>query len=308
VGVAIGKGRLVPNPTAGFIMPFSSQGLAFDGSVKPDVAAPDVADVAGAAALIAQMRPSLDAAALRSLLVGYAQPGGAAATSTGAGTFRAGAAAVGELAADKTTVGFGVLTGSVTQTITLRNVSSRRLHVEMQAVTTSGETAPLQFAVVPSTLTLASGAAETVGVTVASRVRQPSPLALGAIEARIDGSETLRIPWALLLHTPAAPPLRASLDRSSFAPSDVDPAVLTVHAGAVKDGQVEPVTQLSVLLYTATGRYLGVLAQQRDLLPGTYVFGITGRGPTGSVLPRGSYELRLVARPTARATVSFTVS
>lgn len=308
VGVAIGKGRLVRNTTYGFVLPTSSRGLAFDGSVKPDISAPDPADVAGAAALIAQMRPSLDAAALRSLLVGYAQAGGAASTTAGAGTFRAGAAAVGELAADVTTIGFGVLSGSATQTITLRNVSSRRLHVDLQAVTTFGETAPLQFALVPSTLTLAPGAAETVGVTVSSRVRQSSQLALGTIEARVEGSETLRIPWALLFQTPAAPPLHAALDRDSFAPSDVNPAELTVHAGAVKDGQVEPLSQLSVLLYTASGRYLGVLAQQRDLLPGTYVFGITGRGPTGSVLPRGRYELRLVARPTARATVSFTVS
>jgi len=307
VGVAIGKGRLVRNPTFGFVLPTSSRGLAFDGSVKPDVVAPDAADVAGAAALIAQMRPGLDAGALRSLLVGYAQPGGAAATQTGAGTFRAGAAAVGELAADVTTVGFGVLAGSATQTITLRNVSSRRLHVDMQAVTTSGETAPLQFSVVPGDFTLAPGASETVGVTVSSRVRQPAQLALGAIEARVAGSETLRIPWALLLHQPAAPPLHASLDKSSFAPSDVAPAVLTVHAGAVRHGQIEPVSQLSVLLYTASGRYLGVLALQRDLLPGTYVFGITGRGPSGAVLPRGRYELRIVARPAARATVSFTI-
>ena len=81
---------------------FSSQGLAFDGSMKPDVVAPGVAletaepgtapdgsalygtvngtsgaaaIVAGAAAQLAQMRPSLDATALRSLLAGYAQQG-----------------------------------------------------------------------------------------------------------------------------------------------------------------------------------------------------------------------------------------
>ncbi|HEX5448902.1 MAG TPA: S8 family serine peptidase [Gaiellaceae bacterium] len=324
VAVAIGKGRLAPNTTEGFVAPFSSRGLAFDGSLKPDVSAPGVnvatvgtaisgtsaaaANVAGVAALIAQMRPDLDARALRSLLVGYAQAGGATATQAGAGTFRAGAAAVGELAADATTIGFGVLTGSATRTITLRNVSSRRLHVDVQAVTTFGETAPLQFSVVPESLTLAPGASETVGVTVSTRVRQPSQLALGAIEARVADSETLRIPWALLLHAPAAPPVHASLDKTSFAPSDVNPAVLTVHAGAVKDEQVEPVSQLSVLLYTAAGRYLGVLAQQRDLLPGTYVFGITGRGPSGAVLPRGRYELRVATRPAARATVSFTVS
>ena len=53
-----------------------------------------------------------------------------------------------------------------------------------------------------------------------------------------------------------------------------------------------------MLLYTAGGRYLGTLARARDLLPGVYRFGLTGRGPVGATLPAGSYEIRLGALPT----------
>ena len=40
---------------------------------------------------------------------------------------------------------------------------------------------------------------------------------------------------------------------------------------------VEGRNGLDVLLYTAGGRYIGLLARVRDLLPGTYSFGLTGR-------------------------------
>jgi hypothetical protein len=49
-------------------------------------------------------------------------------------------------------------------------------------------------------------------------------------------------------------------------------------------------------------------------LPGSYSFGITGRGPTSARLPAGDYELRLAAWPTlpkqaepSRAQVRFTI-
>ncbi|HEV7639900.1 MAG TPA: hypothetical protein VGO39_03400, partial [Gaiellaceae bacterium] len=103
----------------------------------------------------------------------------------------------------------------------------------------------------------------------------------------------------------------------SFKPSDSNPAVLTVQAGnLVRDYglQIQPVSRLDVLLYTASGRYLGVMARLRNLLPGSYSFGITGRGPTSARLAPGSYELRLVAWPTlpldakpSRAQVSFRI-
>jgi hypothetical protein len=78
--------------------------------------------------------------------------------------------------------------------------------------------------------------------------------------------------------------------------------------------QVQPVLRLDLLLYTAGGRFLGRLAQLRDLLPGSYSFGITGRASTGVPLAPGRYELRLAAWPTlpvdaqpSRAKVSFSI-
>jgi len=58
------------------------------------------------------------------------------------------------------------------------------------------------------------------------------------------------------------------------------------------------VSRLDILLYTAGGRFVGVMARLRDLLPGAYSFGITGRGPNSIVLAPGDYELRLAAWPT----------
>jgi hypothetical protein len=335
VGVAIGRGRFLANTSVSFVAPFSSRGLAFDGRVKPDIAAPGVdiataepgtaadgsqlygtvtgtsaaaANVAGAAALIAQLRPGLDASELRSVLVGYASAGGAAATQTGAGTLRAGASAVGEISADAATLGFGVLGGAGwigTRELTLTNVSSRRLELTVTMVTSSGESAPLHFGVSPEHLTLRAGASERVEIAVNSVGKQKLPVALGEIDVSAVGSETLRIPWALLLQPPLARLVsHATLDRSAFAPSDTSPAILTLRLGAVTRAgtmQVAAVSRLSVLLYTAGGRYLGTMSELRDLLPGSYAFGITGRGPTGGVLPPGAYELRIVARPTLSA-------
>src|SRR5439155_17480911 len=98
--VSLGAVRTASNSGEGRVAQFSSSGLAFDGRVKPDVVAPGVAletsepgattdgsaryatvngtsvaaaVVAGAAALLAQARPYLDAQALKGLLVGSAR-------------------------------------------------------------------------------------------------------------------------------------------------------------------------------------------------------------------------------------------
>src|SRR5262249_17333069 len=129
VGIAIGKVQNASNAERGQVAPFSSQGLAFDSGVKPDIVAPGIAiataepgaatdgsplygtvsgtsasaaTVAGAAAALAQMRPDLDGASLDSLLVGYAHAA-TSATAVGAGTFSIGTSAVGEVAAQPTT-------------------------------------------------------------------------------------------------------------------------------------------------------------------------------------------------------------
>jgi hypothetical protein len=42
---------------------------------------------------------------------------------------------------------------------------------------------------------------------------------------------------------------------------------------------------------------VGLLARLRDVLPGRYTFGLTGRGPDGQLLPPGDYSLRVIAYP-----------
>jgi hypothetical protein len=276
--------------------------------------------VAGAAALLAQMRPALDGPALQSLLVGYAQPGGAPATEIGAGTFRLGTSAVGEVAAQPTTLGFGIWEGPhwhATRTIVVRNVSTRRLQLSLSAVA-QGESEALAFKVVPDQLSLGVGREAKVKITVRSAAAPHARMLTGVIQVAPSGSETLRVPWAISFRRYSASLLpHVSLSDVSFKPSDTSPALLTVQAGnLVRDQglQIQPVARLDILLYTSSGRFVGVLARLRNLLPGSYSFGITGRGPSSALLQPGGNELRLVAWPTlprdaepSRAQVRFRI-
>jgi hypothetical protein len=128
-----------------------------------------------------------------------------------------------------------------------------------------------------------------------------SRLVTGAIDLHTEG-HTMHVPWAMLFRGDPAKLLgSATISAKSFAASDTDPAILSVQAGALvrDDGlQIEPVRRLDILLYSGSGKFLGVMARLRDLLPGSYSFGITGRGPTSTRLAPGAYELRLAAWPT----------
>jgi len=332
VEVAVGPARRSANAGRGGVAGFSSRGLAYDSGVKPNLAAPGVAiataepgraedgsalygtvngtsaaaaTVAGAAALLAQLRPALAGPALESLLAGYARPTGAPVTAVGAGALDLGASAVGELASDPMSIGFGVWGGAhwhATRELTIRNVSTRRLEVDT-SVAVYGDSEALRFLVAPARVAIPPGKARKVKVSVlAPAAPAGTRLVTGAIRIGAPGTETLRVPWALLFRQPAADLLGSvSLSETSFAPSDASPAILTVRAGAVvRDGgtQIVPVRRLDILLYSTSGKFLGVMARLNDLLPGAYSFGITGRGPTSARLKPGSYELRLAAWPT----------
>ena len=86
----------------------------------------------------------------------------------------------------------------------------------------------------------------------------------------------------------------------AFRASDRAPAVLTVQAGQVRDlagrRQLRPVSRLDVELWRGAER-LGLVARLRDVLPGRYAFGLTGRGPRGGPLAKGAYRLRVLAVP-----------
>jgi hypothetical protein len=83
----------------------------------------------------------------------------------------------------------------------------------------------------------------------------------------------------------------------SFKPSDSAPAVLSLTAGRVSGGELRPVARLDLELWRGR-RNLGVLVRLRDLLPGRYAFGLTGRDATGDELEPGKYRLLLRAFPT----------
>ena len=322
----------LPNSGLMDVAPFSSGGVAFDGRVKPDLVAPGVglatadaggegyatvtgssaaaAVVAGAAALVAQARPGLTALELKSALVGSAgrlrrEGGPVAVTAQGGGLVDPAHAASAELAAEPATLAFGRAEGatwSATRTLTVRNVSNRRLEVGFGLVPDGAGAPPLSFSAAPAGLALRPGEAREVTIGVAAAGETPAG-AGGVLVVSADGAQPVRIPWAVARRDAERAPLVGDVQIShhSFSPSDRAPVVLAFRAGRVDrtgDGEtIEPVGVLELELWTAAGRRLGVLARLRDVLPGRYAFGLTGRGPNGGILPEGSYVLRLRAHP-----------
>jgi len=129
-----------------------------------------------------------------------------------------------------------------------------------------------------------------------------------AIEAQAEPSLT-----AVQLRARLAPPLgrTAPLPRvpvlgavrlapRTFAAADTAPALLSVDAGRVVAATAGPeivaLARLDVELWRG-GRRIGALARLRDVLPGQYTFGLTGRSPAGAPLPPGEYAVEVVAYP-----------
>jgi subtilisin family serine protease len=329
--LSIGVPNTVHNGTSAEIAPFSSRGLAFDGRVKPDVAAPGVvlataepgsnddgsprygtvngssaaaAIVSAAAALLAEARPGLGAADLRSLLTATAHPlGDTSVTAQGGGLIDVGAAAATELAAQPDTLAFGRAEGDGwhrTQPLTLHNVSTRRFLVRIQSVGQGG----LEIDAHPRWVRLKPD--RTFTVQLEARLRGAPPAA-GSAEGAIllipRGGVPIRVPWAILFGRPPQELLSdVALSASAFRPSDTTPAVLSLRAGSlVQDptgAEVRPVARLDVILLRGR-ETLGLLFRLRDLPPGQVAIGITGRDPDGKLLARGRYRLRLVAVPTS---------
>ena len=127
----------------------------------------------------------------------------------------------------------------------------------------------------------------------------------------------IRVPWTITFGPRLPAGLAAvRLSTHAFSPSDAAPALLSFVAGSVRrsggEPDVLPLSRLDLELWSPHGGRIGLLARLRDVLPGRYSFGVTGRDATGSVLPSGDYQLRLVAfgtadgPPTVR-TVGFTI-
>jgi hypothetical protein len=346
-GLSLGSPRIVRNGTAGDVAPFSSRGLSYDWRVRPDMLGPGVAlmtsepsaaedgsssfgtvngssaaaaTVAGAAALLAQARPSADARTLRSLLAGYARPlVDAPVTAQGGGLVDVGASATGELATDPTALAFGPADRTnwrSVQKLTIRNVSTRFLRLRVAVPQTGG--AGLAIEASPDRFHLRPGGEITIKVKASFQGTPAAATAAeGVIEIGARSTTHVRVPWTIPFGRDRAPLLAGvRLSEKQFTPSDTAPAVLSFQAGALGAGpsgaQVRPLARLDMVLTSANGTSLGLLVRMRDLLPGRYAFGLTGRDPNGNTLPDGDYTLALTAVPpdASRATlrtIKFTI-
>jgi minor extracellular serine protease Vpr len=348
--VSIGVSRTGANRGRDHVAAFSSRGLAFDGRVKPDLVAPGVAlltgepgrgeagveryasvsgssaaaaTVAGAAALLAQARPELDASALKALLVGTARPlARDSVAAQGTGLLDVGGAAVAEAAVLPATLSFDHSAAAgwqATRKLIVRNLSSRSLRLRISAdEQQSAAGRGLVFAAAPSRLRIAPGRWASVFVTgrIAFRSIPRAPIE-GLLLVRPEGGRALRVPWLISFRPPRRALIGAvRLSARSFEPSDAAPTVLSFRAGRVGRGahgwQISPLLRLDLELFDARGQRLGVLARLRDLLPGHHSFGLTGRDAEGEELEPGRYRLRLTAWPTgdgqpSRASAAFAI-
>jgi hypothetical protein len=135
-------------------------------------------------------------------------------------------------------------------------------------------------------------------------------------ELRAGGGAPVRVPWTLTLGRYERDLLGAvRLSTNRFKPSDSAPALLELRAGRVIEGpngsEVLPLSHLDMELWRGRER-MGRLVRLRNLLPGRYTFGLTGRGPAGRRLAPGRYTLRLLGyppgdAPPSRQFVQFTI-
>ena len=333
VTVAIGAVSVAENEEGGAIAAFSSRGLALGGVLKPDLVAAGVAVptsepgrgdegevrfgtvsgtsaaaavAAGAAAVLAQGRPRLGAAELRGLLVGSAQRRDLDPSASGAGLIDLRSAVQQEVAVVPASVSFGSAESApeferftLEQTIRVRNVSTRTVVVRVA----SAALAPkgVVISVDPERVRLRPRASAEVVVTADTReLSQEAGVATGELVLRVADAHEVHVPWAVAVPARGVDLIsRLTLKTTSARVSDATPAALSLVAGAVTGApqpQVRAVQELDVQLWRGT-RLLGVLVRRREVLPGRYTFGLTGRGPEGERLRRGSYVIRVVARP-----------
>ncbi len=311
VTVAIGDVQVASRVAGGSIAAFSSRGLVLDGGLKPSLAAPGVsvptsepgrgddgeirfgtlsgtsaaaAVTAGVAAVLAQGRPALSARGLQAVLVGSAQRADLDPTASGAGVVDLRAAVQQEVFAEPSLISFGATgTAGAERVLRLTNVSTRRLSVSIgsAAIAPKG----VEIAVDPPHLRIRPGASTDVVVRAnTSNLSSAAGAATGELVLRAGGASEVHVPWAVAV--PAAVDLvsRVAITMTGTRVSDATPAALSFVAGSVTatpDPQVRAVELMDVELWRG-GTRLGLLARRRELLPGRYTFGLTGRGPNGA--------------------------
>ena len=326
VTVSIGDVQVASREAGGSIAAFSSRGLVLDGGLKPSLAAPGVsvptsepgrgddgeirfgtlsgtsaaaAVTAGVAAVLAQGRPALSARGLQAVLVGSAQRADLDPTASGAGVVDLRAAVQQEVFAEPSLISFGVTgTAGAERVLRLTNVSTRRLSVSIgtAAIAPKG----VEIAVDPQHLRIRPGASADVVVRAnTSNLSSAAGAATGELVLHAGGASEVHVPWAVAVPADVDLVSRVAITMTGTRVSDATPAALSFVAGSVTatpEPQVRAVELLDVELWRG-GTRLGLLARRRELLPGRYTFGLTGRGPTGQRLARGTYTIRLLAFP-----------
>jgi hypothetical protein len=331
VEVSIGKPFALSNPDSGKIAAFSSRGLSFSGEIKPDLVAPGVgiasadagttesgypafatvsgssaaaAVVAGAAALLTQARPDLSESELRSSLATSARRlGGYSLTSQGTGALDLPAAWQVPVAVGPQALTFPLLRGAhkqATLEFKLRNLGAVRLSAAL-SVGLEGGADWVGVRVSPSRLLIRGRHSRKLKLRVDLVGVKRGTSAQGTVTVLLSGGQVLHVPWSVRYAAGRSDLISsASLSHRSVSVSDSASEVLTLGLGRVSgttERRIEPATKVEVTLWNGDGRYLGVLARMRDVLPGHYVFGLTGRSPAGAALAPGGYRLRIMAFP-----------
>jgi minor extracellular serine protease Vpr len=326
VTVAIGDVQVASRVAGGSIAAFSSRGLVLDGSLKPSLAAPGVsvptsepgrgddgevrfgtlsgtsaaaAVTAGVAAVLAQGRPALSARGLQAVLVGSAQRADLDPTASGAGVLDLRAAVQQEVFAEPSLISFGA-TGpaGAERVLKLTNASTRRLSVSIgsAAIAPKG----VEISIDPQRLRIRPGASADVVVRAdTSNLSSAAGAATGELVLHAGSASEVHVPWAVAVPGDVDLVSRVAIAMTGTRVSDATPAALSFVAGSVTatpEPQVRAVELMDVELWRG-GTRLGLLARRRELLPGRYTFGLTGRGPTGRRLARGTYTIRLLAFP-----------
>ena len=326
VTVAIGDVEVATRAAGGSIAAFSSRGLVLDGGLKPSLAAPGVsvptsepgrgddgdvrfgtisgtsaaaAVTAGVAAVLAQGRPTLGAEALHGVLVGSAQRADLDPAASGAGLVDLREAVQVELFSEPSLLSFGAVgAAGAERVLRITNVSTRRLSVSVgqTAIAPKG----VEISIDPQRLRIRPGrSAEVVVRADTTALSSEAGAATGELVVRTGGSPEVHVPWAVAVPAPVDLVSRLRIDLTGTRVSDATPAALSFVAGSVTatpDPQVRAVDLIEVELWRG-GERLGLLARRRELLPGRYTFGLTGRGATGARLGRGRYTIRVLAFP-----------
>jgi hypothetical protein len=206
----------------------------------------------------------------------------------------------------------------VKASFTLTNLSTRNVHATLAVRTQDEGAAAVDFSLRPNRIQLRPGQSVLVhlGALTAS-APSGSSTADGAIVASVNGGGGARVPWAIAFGPDRLDLIaKATLSSTSFTASDVTPTLLSIDAGRVLGSpglpEIRPLQLLDVDLWRADDTRVGLLARLRDLLPGRYTFGLTGRGPDGQLLPPGKYVVKIVGYPVeggplSRRRLSFTL-